>query len=390
MKVAIYVPNLAPEEGGGHTYERDIVEAVARARHATAHELVAFGYAQDPPGGWDRTSYVSLDLDLGRRLMKKVVRTIRSFRSGPAQWRSDELLRSRGIDLIWCVTGGAPTNELPYVTTVLDLQHRLQPVFPEVAAGNEWGSRERFYSREIGRAAIVIVGNGAGQAEVERFYGVSPDRIRRLPHPTPAFALDSNAADNDALARYGLAPGYVLYPAQFWAHKNHAGLLRALAILRDEHDLRLTSVFVGSDKGSQAHVQKVVDDLALGSQVRVLGFVPRQDLITLYRNAFALAYPSFFGPENLPPLEAFALGCPVVAADVPGAEEQLGNAALLFAPTSEAQLAAVLLTLHQDGALRARLIERGRERAGAQTPADFVKGMFAILDELEPVIRTWR
>jgi glycosyltransferase involved in cell wall biosynthesis len=42
-----------------------------------------------------------------------------------------------------------------------------------------------------------------------------------------------------------------------------------------------------------------------------------------------LRYPSFFGAENLPPLEAFALGCPVIAADMPGAREQLGDAAIL-------------------------------------------------------------
>ena len=45
---------------------------------------------------------------------------------------------------------------------------------------------------------------------------------------------------------------------------------------------------------------------------------------------------SLFGPENLPPLEAMALGCPVVAADVPGAREQLGDAALRVPPIDAA------------------------------------------------------
>ncbi|MFM6269445.1 MAG: glycosyltransferase, partial [Dolichospermum sp.] len=55
-------------------------------------------------------------------------------------------------------------------------------------------------------------------------------------------------------------------------------------------------------------------------------------MTSLYINAFSLAFMSFFGPDNLPPLEAMALGCPVIASKVSGSEEQLGNNALLVNP----------------------------------------------------------
>lgn len=395
MKVAAYVRHLAPETGGGHTYERDIVAALAAARGSTRHDLVTVGHDPDPPDGWSAGSYVSLHRNLVARISGRLRRGLAAS-PDQGRWRSrrrwpDKVFEEHGIDLIWCVAPGVPTHALPYVTTIWDLQHRLQPVFPEVASHGEWEERERFFSREIGQAAIVIVGTAAGRAEVERFYGVPPARIRRLPHPTPSFALNAPlTTDDTALARYGLEPGYVLYPAQFWAHKNHVGLLRALRLLHDEHDVDLRAVFVGSDKGNEAHVRQVAQSLGLGTQVRFLGFVPRSDLVTLYRHAFAMTYVSFFGPENLPPLEAFALGCPVVAADVPGAQEQLGDAALLAPPTSESHIANALLSLHRDAALRLRLIERGHERARALTAAHFVEGMFEIMDELEPLVRTWR
>lgn len=395
MKVAVYVRRLAPEMGGGHTYERDIVAALAAVRGSAKHDIVTAGHDPDPPDGWSASSYVSLHRNLGARIAGKIRGAVAASRhlgrSRPPRRWPGKVFESHGIDLIWCVAPGVPTYALPYVTTIWDLQHRLQPVFPEVAAHAEWEERERFFSREIGQAAIVIVGTAAGQAEVERFYGVPATRIRRLPHPTPSFALDApTTTDDSALARYGLQPGYVLYPAQFWAHKNHVGLLRALRLLRDEHDVDLRAVFVGSDKGNEAHVRQVAESLGLGAQVRFLGFVPRSDLVTLYQHAFAMAYVSFFGPENLPPLEAFALGCPVVASDVPGAQEQLGDAALLAPPTSELQIANALLTLHRDASLRRRLIEHGHKRARAITAAHFVEGMFGIMDELEPVVRTWR
>jgi glycosyltransferase involved in cell wall biosynthesis len=395
MRVAVHVRDLAPEVGGGHTYESDVLDALAGARGATAHEVIAVGYAPQPPKGWDVKSYFSLRAGLPARAAGKVRHKVTSALwrggSGAPRSRVDRLFDSHAIDLVWCLGAATPTRALPYVTTIWDLQHRIQPVFPEVGSGSEWAARESFYRREIGQATAVIVGTGAGQDEVERFYGVPPERIRKLPHPTPSFALDAEVASDDAaLARYGLEPGYVLYPAQFWAHKNHVGLLHALRLLRDDHGVRLPAVFVGSDKGNQAHVRQVAATMGLTGQVHFLGFVPRSDLVALYRNAFALAYVTFFGPENLPPLEAFALGCPVVASDVAGASEQLGDSAMLVPPTDESRIAEALLALHRDEALRQHLVERGRERARAFTATHFAKGMFDIMDEIELVVRTWR
>jgi glycosyltransferase involved in cell wall biosynthesis len=391
MKVAVHVRQMEPEAGGGHTYEAEILLALAAARGTSRHQIVATGPAPTPPDGWDPDSYVSLAIDLRGRIRRRAARYIGRDSSSAVVSRVDRVLVANGIDLVWCLAAGTPTRTLPYVTTIWDLQHRIQPVFPEVSSGNEWTGRENFFSREIGRATAVIVGTTAGQAEVERFYGVPAERIRKLPHPTPSFALEAAALDGgDALARYGLEPGYIFYPAQFWAHKNHVGILHALKLLRDEHDLPLQAVFVGSDKGNEAHVKAVAESLGLARAVHFLGFVPRPDLVALYRGAFAMAYLTFFGPENLPPLEAFALGCPVVASDVSGAREQLGEAALLVPPTDESRIADALLSLHRDPALRSRLIERGHQRALAYTANHYAKGMFDIMDEIEPVVRTWR
>ena len=213
---------------------------------------------------------------------------------------------------------------------------------------------------------------------MEKFYGVPSERIKILPHPTPRFALNAQPpADSDVLSRYGLSPGYLFYPAQFWPHKNHANLLRAVAELRDQHELLFEVVLVGSDKGNQQHIRELANQLGLGSHVHFLGFVSQQDLAVLYQNAFALTYQSFFGPENLPPLEAFALGCPVIAANVSGAVEQLGDAAILVDPKNVEEIAGAIRTLHNDLKLLAELVCRGRERALARTADHFVRGVFS-------------
>ena len=122
--------------------------------------------------------------------------------------------------------------------------------------------------------------------------------------------------------------------------------------------------------------------------VSFLGFVPLEDLVALYRGAFALSYVTFFGPENLPTLEAFALGCPVIASDVSGAREQLGDAALFVDPRNPSEIAAAIKSL-QDDDLRRSLIDKGRARAERWTAKDFVRGVFNAFDEFEPVRRCW-
>ena len=59
-------------------------------------------------------------------------------------------------------------------------------------------------------------------------------------------------------------------------------------------------------------------EFGLAGAVHILGYVSDEELIALYQHAHALLYLSRFGPENLPPLEAFALGCPAIVEDVCG------------------------------------------------------------------------
>ena len=91
-------------------------------------------------------------------------------------------------------------------------------------------------------------------------------------------------------------------------------------------------MLTGSDQGNLGYVKRIVASLGLSPQVHILGFVPRADVDRLYRAAFALIYPSFFGPDNLPPLEAFARNCPVAAASVPAPRTKLRRLGLVFHP----------------------------------------------------------
>ena len=216
----------------------------------------------------------------------------RFFRRGGLE----QAAKQKAIELLWFLGAKVIQQDIPYIATVWDLQHRTHPWFPEMSARGIWDSRGIRYSRFLRRATAIITGTEVGRAEIERFYQVPRDRIRILPHPAPAFAVHSEqycGDDSDKiLRRYGIEENFLFYPAQFWPHKNHEHLLRAVRKLRDDHSLRFSVVFAGADKGNEL-VPKRVCELDLADCVVFLGFVQQRDLVALYRRAFALLYLSF-------------------------------------------------------------------------------------------------
>jgi glycosyltransferase involved in cell wall biosynthesis len=402
MKVGVFVGASAatPEVGGGFTIVNEILAGLS-ARGKSRHEFVILTISEDlkHAPAFRGMKVVSLAGEywarpLPARVLRKVQSLVGPYFQGVASYDDptrvrplvDQVLTREGIEVIWYPSAGDTcTLDIPYIIPVWDLQHRLQPFFPEVSEDGGWAYRERWLSTTLRRAAVVLTGTEVGRAEIERFYGVPRERIRVAPFPTPTFA----EAELASSAPPAVSGQYLFYPAQFWPHKNHANLLQALRLLRERDQLDLSLVFTGSDKGNEPFIRELVSRLNLTDRVHFLGFVPRETLASLYRHAFALTFLTFFGPDNLPPLEALAAGCPVIASDVTGAREQLGDAALLVDPRSPEQIADAVLALHRDPARRAGLIQRGKDRASNLSARGYVDTVVTWLDEFEPVRRCW-
>jgi glycosyltransferase involved in cell wall biosynthesis len=162
--------------------------------------------------------------------------------------------------------------------------------------------------------------------------------------------------------KYNLPNNFVFYPAQFWPHKNHVYLLEGLRELEQRHDLRIGAIFSGGDKGNRAYIEGYARELRLESRVRFAGFVSDEEIVEFYRQSVALVMPTYFGPTNLPPLEAFELGVPVLYPDKAGLREQVGDAALLIDLKNSVSMADQLKHLIENEELREQLIKNGRKR----------------------------
>ena len=184
-------------------------------------------------------------------------------------------------------------------------------------------------------------------------------------------------------ARHGLTTPYLFYPAQLWPHKNHVRIVEAVALLRAE-GLLVTVAFTGSPApGPRAAVHRDLrrraDELGIEDAVRLLGELPSEDVAPLYAGARALVMPTFFGPTNIPVLEAWAVGCPVITSDIRGIREQAGDAAVLVDPRSTESIAEGMATVWQDEELRRRLAEAGRARLATWDRAAFAERLEEVL-----------
>jgi glycosyltransferase involved in cell wall biosynthesis len=366
------------------TLESDVLRAALAT--PSAHKFVVYPDTKTTralvaeTGATARVAFVKAVRNprLPRRFWRRAKRIVRR-RGAPLPFSAlNDALVKGGASCAWLLGGSTSPIDMPYAASLLSFQHRMQPWFPEVSSNGEWRERERLLAEYVGRAAAVIVGTTHAATTLHAAYGTTLGGVHVLPLPTPAYALEASWRARGPRPS-DLPSRYLFYPAQFEPHKNHVTAIRVIAAL-SSGAAPPGLVLVGADRGTQAHVMREAEALGVAGRVRTFDVVDRDRLIALYEHAEALLYPSLFGPESLPPLEAMALGCPVIAARVPGAEEHIADAGILVDAFDVEGYAAAVRTLRHDRAERDAMVERGLQRAREWTPAQYAAAGIGLIE----------
>lgn len=204
--------------------------------------------------------------------------------------------------------------------------------------------------------------------DVTRATGVSPARVSVIHHGVDHALFQPRVADGEAaLVRelVGARP-FFLYVGGFDARKQVPSLVRAFGRRVGELDEAL--VIVGQMKPAwEGAIREAIAASGAGDRVLLPGFVDAAHLPALYRAATAHAMVSTYEGFGMTVLEAFAAGCPVVAARASCVPEVAGDAALLVPPVDDDALGDALVRLSRDPALREGLRQRGLRRAATFT-----------------------
>lgn len=306
---------------------------------------------------------------------------------------------SFGIELmIYPVTSPLSfETDIPYIIAIHDLQHRLQPEFPEVSANGEWEKREYVYRNGSCKAMMILADSEAGKEDIARFYGkygVKSEKIKVLPYlPASYLQTQDLLKEKRKVSKlFNLPKNYLFYPAQFWPHKNHLRIVKALGLLKKSKHLDIPIVFCGLNSGeirnnTYEEMMSEASKLEIDNNIYYLGYVKDEDMSGLYASAKALIMPTFFGPTNIPVLEAWQFNCPVLTSDIHGIREQVGDAAVLVNPRSISDIAAGIYRLCTDKELRQKLTKNGKQRRNLYKFNDFYDRFEKILDKTKKLIK---
>jgi glycosyltransferase involved in cell wall biosynthesis len=365
MKIAVIIEDRLTAGGG---FNQAVNAALQMKRLAKGR----FDFAIFTTISENVTVLESLGLEAERIRFRALDRFLgRLVRNGTGRWLQKKLRRigpferhlmNKGVDLVYFVKPSSrcfALQRLNYIMTVWDLCHRDLPEFPEVREFGELLGREAFLRNALPPAALVVADSDELIDRMVARYGIEKERIIAIPFLHAPSLAEEHAVDTaSVLKKYGLSEGYYFYPAQFWAHKNHVRILQATAMLQ-QRDRNAEVVFAGGDQGNLAYVKKVAESLGISARVRFLGFVPHEDLRGLYEGCAAVVMLTYFGPTNLPPLEAWTVGRPLVyPAHLSG---QAGDAALLVDVDDAGALAAAMKKVREPDTARS-LVERGGRR----------------------------
>jgi glycosyltransferase involved in cell wall biosynthesis len=258
---------------------------------------------------------------------------------------------------------------VPWIGWIPDFQHRRLPEHFSPAGRR---SRDDAYRQLAEEASHLVVSSRDAHSDLMRWLPVASERVSVLPFRTvPGAAWFTGDPRARSLA-FGLPQKYLIFPSQFWAHKNHRVVFEALGLLRKMGvpDVVLVCTGLRRDTRSAGHfgeLSRYVEEHRLEDRVRFLGLLPRGAQIDLLRGAAAVVQPSLFEGWSAVVEDARVLGKRIYVSDIPVHREQEPDHASFFPaelPESLARLIAddwPTLTsgpdLDQEEAARARNTE---------------------------------
>ena len=203
----------------------------------------------------------------------------------------------------------------------------------------------------------VILSSGAAKDDFIKYYPQYKEKARVLRF-APVLDFDLPKQVNAVEEKYGITGKYFFLPNQYWKHKNHKVVLKALHLLKEEGKfVRVVSTGNTSDYRAPAYfaeIEAFVEAHGLSDRYLILGMIPYADVQALAEGSLGYINPSFFEGWSTTVEEAKYRGKPILLSDLKVHREQAPSKGVFFNPNDAEDLAKKMWalwrqpTLHED------------------------------------------
>lgn len=231
---------------------------------------------------------------------------------------------------------------------------------PLIYAGKYLGYKFVF-NQAITRSKKILVPSEAIKKEILKFYDIPGDKIIvTYEGVDDKFVIQQKK--EEILGKYGIKKPYVIYVGNAYPHKNLRNLILAIRLMNNSN-LSIQLVISCARDIFWHRLEKEIKELRAQHLVKLVGFIPDEDLVILYSHAQAFVMPSLMEGFGLPALEAMRVGCPVVCSDISVFKEIYDKAARYFNPINlESMKENIAEVINLNNNARNLLISRGREQ----------------------------
>lgn len=324
------------------------------------------------------------------KMLLPILRRLSPGRACRHKSASAGLLRKLGADMLF-VPFARPSDffdrDTPAVGVVYDIQSRQFPSFFPPA--NRLARQDEFEGVAAVCRRIICISDFVRSTLIDP-HGpdLPPEKVKRIHIQLPARLVQPLPCETQAvLQKFALNDGeFLLYPANFWPHKNHAMLLTAFGMFHAAADAKargMKLVCTGADCGRAEYLKAAAKLMGLADKVVFPGYVSDQEMAGLLSSSRAVVFPSLYEGFGMPVVEAMAWGKPVLCSNTTSLPETAGDAARYFNPHAPRDIAEAIAWLLRDTQAVADMVCRGYLRAaGAGTAAAMARQYMEVFDEV--------
>lgn len=347
MKIAIIADALDYQYAGIYYYTKELINALVKI-DKTNEYLIVRSKSAGPISENVKELIIPTQKIPGAA-------AYRLFRSIP------KILAQKKVDIVVEPRHFGPFN-LPNNIKRVTVIHDLSPLhFPEWHQFVGRKLQQLFLPSILKRTHFIITNSAFTAQDVINHFPFTAPKIKGiLLGKEDFFQPKVNPA---ILKKYQLTTPYLLHTGTIEPRKNLRFLIKTFEELKRQKTAPLQLVLIGKLGWKHKAILDTIEQSAFKKDIKLLGYIPREDLPVLYTAATAFVYPSHFEGFGLPVLEAISCGTPTIVSNVSSLPELIGTAGLLFPPNNQAILVQKISQLLEDQVLRQALSKKALARA---------------------------